>query len=349
MMENNRIQALDTLRAIAIILVVGIHTAQVSTSSILRPTMRFVLNYGASGVQLFFIVSAFTILLTFGNEISKLSTLCFWIRRIFRIVPMFWIALIISLFIDRFEPRYWAPNGISWIDVGLTASFLHWIKPDSVNSVVPGGWSIGIEMLFYAIFPLLHMLYRWNSSALYVVICTVHIGAIIAKKFVLTALFQQYFSAQPTYLVDQFLDLWLPNQMICFGFGFILFQLIIEKVKPTFGLAVLVFAALQSEFGVRVLGLFFLAYFVVTTAYSSRILSVIGNCSYSVYIVHFLVINLWSRVQGTFEFSLPFELNCSIVVIVSVLLSNYLTKRFVEDKFIRLGRRIVRRLTTPAT
>ena len=309
--------------------------------------MRFVLNYGASGVQLFFIVSAFTILLTYGNDISWLSTLGFWIRRIFRIVPMFWIALIISVVKDRFEPRYWAPNGISWIDVSLTASFLHWIKPDSVNSVVPGGWSIAIEMLFYAIFPILYVLYRWNTLAFYAVICTVHLGAIIAKKFVLTAIFQQYFSDQPTYLTDQFLDWWLPNQILCFGFGFLLYQLKIERVKPIFGLVILFGAALQSEFGVKVLGLFLLAHFVVSNAYSSRILSIVGNCSYSIYIVHFLVINMWARVQGTLGLSLPFEVNCSIVISISVLLSHWVTKRFVEDNFIALGRRLVRRISTP--
>ncbi|MFY0030172.1 hypothetical protein ABTP79_18860, partial [Acinetobacter baumannii] len=48
-----------------------------------------------------------------------------------------------------------APFGIGLHQVLLTATFLHGFWPDSVNSVVPGDWSIAAEMTFYLVFPLL--------------------------------------------------------------------------------------------------------------------------------------------------------------------------------------------------
>src|SRR5262249_22075965 len=46
-----------------------------------------------------------------------------------------------------------APHGIGPAQVILTALFLHGFWPDSINSVVPGDWSIAAEMTFYLVFP----------------------------------------------------------------------------------------------------------------------------------------------------------------------------------------------------
>ena len=44
------------------------------------------------------------------------------------------------------------------MDVLLNMVFLHALSPTAINNVVPGGWSIGVEMLFYMIAPLLFFL-----------------------------------------------------------------------------------------------------------------------------------------------------------------------------------------------
>ena len=49
----------------------------------------------------------------------------------------------------------WAPNGVEWYYVPLTALFLNGYHPEMVTSVVPGGWSIVVEMTFYLVLPLL--------------------------------------------------------------------------------------------------------------------------------------------------------------------------------------------------
>jgi peptidoglycan/LPS O-acetylase OafA/YrhL len=39
-------------------------------------------------------------------------------------------------------------------DVVLSVLFLHALSPSAINNVVPGGWSIGVEMVFYLLAPL---------------------------------------------------------------------------------------------------------------------------------------------------------------------------------------------------
>jgi peptidoglycan/LPS O-acetylase OafA/YrhL len=46
-----------------------------------------------------------------------------------------------------------------------TALFVHGFHPQSINSVAPGGWSIAIEMTFYAVFPLLaRFITSWQTA-----------------------------------------------------------------------------------------------------------------------------------------------------------------------------------------
>ena len=47
----------------------------------------------------------------------------------------------------------------------LTFFFLHSSSVTAYNSVVPGGWSIAVEMQFYLLFPLLIYLFRRRNGA----------------------------------------------------------------------------------------------------------------------------------------------------------------------------------------
>lgn len=86
---------IDALRGIAILMVVAVHVSQ-SNSLKIDDLTRSILNNGSKGVQLFFIVSAFTLFMSFNNRYDKESTpiLNYSIRRFFRIAPMYYLALI---------------------------------------------------------------------------------------------------------------------------------------------------------------------------------------------------------------------------------------------------------------
>ena len=91
----------DFLRGIAILMVVLIHTSQCGTGVLGLPKAIASLAFlGSKGVQLFFLMSAFTIYLSFvrHKESEKLSVSNFYIRRFFRIAPIFISPLPIIFF-----------------------------------------------------------------------------------------------------------------------------------------------------------------------------------------------------------------------------------------------------------
>jgi len=146
---------IDALRGMAILGVILVHSSHSVEPA--HEKLLWVMREGARGVQLFFVASAITLCMSWmtRSPYEKFPIRNFYIRRFFRIAPMFYIAILTYSILNGFSPSYWAPNGISWWFVPVTAAFLHGFHPETITSVVPGGWSIAVEMNFYFILPFL--------------------------------------------------------------------------------------------------------------------------------------------------------------------------------------------------
>lgn len=79
---------------------------------------------------------------------------------------MFWLAIIYFTLKDGVGPRGLEPDGIGATHIILTTLFAHGFLPSTFSSVVPGGWSIAVEMMFYAVFPILvSYIKSWRAAA----------------------------------------------------------------------------------------------------------------------------------------------------------------------------------------
>ena len=122
---TRRNQSLDLLRGIAILLVVLVHCQEESTG-VVPGLSWFAKEYGGLGVQLFFIVSGYTMMLTYGDRLDLAAARSFYLRRFFRIAPLFWIAIVFYLLVTRGRGiTNFAPDGVGASDVLLTFFFLH--------------------------------------------------------------------------------------------------------------------------------------------------------------------------------------------------------------------------------
>lgn len=299
-----RFAFIDALRGYAILMVIAVHSSQMITE--LPWAASQVAAQGARGVQLFFVASALTLCLSWQSRSDGAAP--FYIRRLFRIAPMFWLALVFYVWSDGLGPRYYAPAGVSVSDVAATALFLNGFIPNALTSIVPGSWSVADEMIFYATFPLIaaYLLPRsWLLTA------TLIVASVLANEK-LTPLIISHasnFIAEPAhrYIINVFVTLWFPQQLPTFLTGVLVAQ-VMRTAQPLprnaaaaqMALAVAVMVALafspaagaigvQSLYGVA-FGLFVLCLWQYQPAYLvNPAICWIGKVSFSAYLIHFAV------------------------------------------------------------
>jgi peptidoglycan/LPS O-acetylase OafA/YrhL len=341
---TQRNQSLDLLRGVAILLVISVHCAQ-ATTSIIPGLASFATQYGELGVPLFFIVSGYTMMLTFGDRVDLAATRSFYLRRVFRIAPLFWAAILLYVVLTNGEGfKAWAPGGIGAGDVLLTFAFLHWSSVTAFNSVVPGGWSIAVEMQFYLLFPLIiHCFRRQNGPLIcYALIALVSaVGQFAAQRYLIAEMTASLPGDQ-AYLADAFFYCWLPHQLVCFGFGILLYDTLEHKKLPTLGALFLVGACLSSSWGALIVILAVLSYAVLALDVTTPLMSLLGRHSYAIYLTHFALIS-----AVTALLSLDLVPMLVLVTALSLAVSYYVTEPLIERRFNRLGHWLASRVRQP--
>jgi peptidoglycan/LPS O-acetylase OafA/YrhL len=161
-LKGSRIHTLDGWRGIAILLVIANHSALYSPFD-----RQLWARLGTLGVDIFFVVSGYIITLRFLEEREKTSTIdlgSFYLRRVFRILPLVCAYLstlvILSRFINLvdFHPSEILGSLFFFRNYQLAAS------PDGLYTT--HFWSLSIEEHFYLMWPAI-LLWLGNRRALW--------------------------------------------------------------------------------------------------------------------------------------------------------------------------------------
>jgi peptidoglycan/LPS O-acetylase OafA/YrhL len=154
--ETDYYSYVDGLRGVAILLVLAVHVQSVvappgeSSDAMVR-----LLASGARGVQLFFMLSSFTLYSSLMQRFDreKHPVRSFYIRRAFRILPLWWCAILVYFFARERVHGYEFGVRPSVHDLWLYATFTFGFVPSHINSLVSGGWSLFCEETFYLLLP----------------------------------------------------------------------------------------------------------------------------------------------------------------------------------------------------
>jgi peptidoglycan/LPS O-acetylase OafA/YrhL len=346
---------IDRARAIAILMVVAVHTSQ-SVPNLSWP-FAIATAYGQMGVQLFFVASALTLSLSWTRRTDGAAS--FYVRRFFRIAPLYYIGIVLYWIASVLKGQGFASEKQVLANVFLFHGFI----PSANNNVVPGGWSIGTEVAFYAIFPLLfpasqYAVKRYGQRAL----LTLLIGAIVIDYAYLdiAARFGQPISN------NSFAYFSIFNQLPVFIVGIAAFHLLNEGslqrpsyLRDLFGFSIgtacglyLLIAGTSVSYmvlpAVAAISFIFLLRLLSAPVFDrARWLGRVGQLSYSVYIFHFVF--AWdvggaivSRMGESASPDLLF--GCLFLASMAASLSvASLTERLIEKPGIALGARLLRR------
>jgi len=110
-------------------------------------------SFGLWGVDIFFVISGFVMWMTTENSVKDPKS--FKARRVYRIYPMYWVALIIWV-----TSRYIFPDQFNNKDVSISSLFqsalliphYHLVFKNMIFPILIPGWTLQFEMFFYFLF-----------------------------------------------------------------------------------------------------------------------------------------------------------------------------------------------------
>lgn len=170
---------LDLLRCIAIVLVIIQHCRHLLPNKTHKAIMM--LKGGFYGVEIFFVLSGFLIGSIFlnnvilKNEITLQSIKNFWVRRWFRTIPNYYLAIFIHIGTLFLLKKDLSGFGISYF---FFFQNFAWPYPDFFHA----SWSLSVEEWFYLTLPIMSLIgFKWlkfQSPTQFFVLCIIFLTLI---------------------------------------------------------------------------------------------------------------------------------------------------------------------------
>jgi peptidoglycan/LPS O-acetylase OafA/YrhL len=219
--SGRRIATIDGMRGLAIVLVVWYHVWetcwQPSVIPFVNVSLQPIVETGWLGVELFFFISGFVLMLPIARDrlLDKPlpSWRTFFEKRVLKIVPSYvlCIAVLLALGVQSF------PSVSAEVrDVVFHLLFVHNWFSVSYWTIDGAMWSLGVEIQFYVIFPLLAIAFVRAP----VIVAAAMIA--VANAWRIWALsVNHYFLAQREAQLPAYLDLFAIGMLCAFGYVYL--------------------------------------------------------------------------------------------------------------------------------
>jgi exopolysaccharide production protein ExoZ len=300
---------------------------------------------GAWGVDLFFVISGF--IMCYVTEDSGRH---FFVKRIIRIVPLYWGGTVVVFCVALFFPNLLEHTAANFTDLLKSLFFIPFKKGHNTVPVLFLGWTLNYEMLFYLIFSL-SMAVSHKRRA--VVASVLLIAIAVTGQWVPDHPVPLRFFSRPIILE--------------FAFGMICYELFVataghrmrnrtiaSRLLWTLAggvfIACLPLATIISPFedpvirwGVLAALSFYCVLYGLSGVKLPRGTVIIGDASYSLYLFHPYVIQVFTKMSGAFSgtgaaayfMAALVILLCCVLSVVSYKylerpVTEFLRKRFVD-------------------
>lgn len=334
--KDFRIALIDSLKGIAIIGIIIVHSKAVDFPGILGKIAQF----GAHGVQIFFIISALLTFKSLSNyEISsKKDYIKYCFNKFLRLIPLYYISLAIRFSINGFSNTYWAgTKGVTIFTYISNALFLHGLNPYYINAI-DTNWYIGTLAIFIVIAPLLYKII--NSTSKSIIFFFISFLIAIFTTFVI----RNIYFAQDAYIwISYWSDFSILSELPILSIGIILYFLLIklkiqntikEKCKSSnlkcitaiLSIIIIIFIGENIIFNASLetfgflFGIFIFIQFIHSNFITmNKLFSFLGKYSYGIYLFHTLI---YPIIENFISFYIT---NIYIIVIISIILTIFIT------------------------
>lgn len=270
-------------------------------------------EYGNAGVDLFFVISGFIMVVSSRHLWGTEGAASIFMRhRLARIVPLYWIVTAFKIIGVLTVPALALHTSLAPLHVLASFAFV----PDGTLPVVPVGWTLTFEMVFYMAFALA----LWTRRPpVMLVSLLMFVVAAFAAPIVAEFVFGMFvglwvLAVQQRRLVAS----WAGLLLIVGGFGLMLtarspmaseWSRVLHFGWPAF---LIVFGAVWCDGKVRV----------------PRALGVVGDASYSLYLTHGFVLPIVGAVALRFGWHWPlFAAGCVVGSVAAAVVCFYTVER----------------------
>lgn len=323
-----------------------------------------IFNNGEYAVTFFFVLSGFLITYLLTQEqylYQKVSVKKFYLKRILRIWPLYFLLVFIGVFILPLSIKYLNIPYIMPYSFSETWYYFIFFLPGLVTyfhgtHLLQPLWSIGVEEIFYILWaPLIKFFHQYLFNLLVVVfllfLSLKFIGLIWIKNELFNYVMQLYrietmaVGGLGAYLIfkkGNELNQWRifkkSYQWIFLSLCILLmtFNHLFPILKEYNALKVIIEQMINFSFLYIIVLVAFIKEKVIHI--KSRKLSYLGTISYGIYMYHmlviFLVIHLCAPILKKMPNTLNFILYYSLIIGLTLLVS-FISKKYFEDLFLR--------------
>lgn len=347
MKEKIYLPGLNGLRAIAALSVMLSHTLGKLEYYKLQNQVFFS-SFAKYGVTIFFTLSGFLItylLIKELNSINSINVKKFYLRRILRIWPLYFLGIFLVLLIENFKVEtsilyyvFILPNiPYAIIFTGGTISYSH---------LLVHYWSLGVEEQFYAFWPFI-IKYSKKLITSLIIFCVLYFVLKIALKafqvsnFWLALIYNTQFSclglgAIGAYLFDKKKEyLVVFNKKIIEVLAWLLLLLIMLNIFRFFSI-------IEHEI-ISVLTVIIIFNQVNNTkpliSLENKIFDYLGKISFGLYIYNPLVIYLLSIVFLQLDIKINYILKMGLIVVLNftiIIFISHISYYFFEKRFLKM-------------
>lgn len=149
--EKQYYKFLDSIRGIAILMVVAFHAFSFEPLNSNQKLYNYFLQSLSMGVPLFFVLSGFLISKVVFDKEESFSTKDFIKRRFARVYPAFLVSIVLIVLLGDYKISD-VSTYTQAINNALTLPAIY----NKINCINPVAWSLFVEIHFYILFPLVY-------------------------------------------------------------------------------------------------------------------------------------------------------------------------------------------------